>query len=133
MAESIDPSVATPPQPESTSASEREARTRRAVTLHINGRDYRVVSDAEEAWLQDVARRVDGTMALIRDRTETVDSLDVAVLTALNLAQELILLREQSERSLREGVPEAQKAEPDRLRALIELAEAAGEDPSARA
>ncbi len=33
-------------------------------------------------------------MQKIRERTDTVDSLDVAVLTALNLARELIQLRE---------------------------------------
>ena len=70
---------------------------RRAVTVHIAGRDYRVVTDADEDWLQGVAGRVDEAMALVRDRTQTVDSLDVAVLTALNLARELMYVREQRE------------------------------------
>ena len=35
---------------------------RRAVTVKIAGKDYGIVSDADEAWLQNVARRVDEAM-----------------------------------------------------------------------
>lgn len=70
---------------------------RRTVTVHIAGRDYRVVTDADARWLEGVAGRVDEAMALVRERTETVDSLDVAVLTALNLARELMYAREVGE------------------------------------
>jgi cell division protein ZapA (FtsZ GTPase activity inhibitor) len=96
--------------------------------VRINGKDYRVVTDADEDWLQDVAEKVDEAMALVRDRTETVDSLDVAVLTALNLARELMILREQ-------GVmppgsdPTQHRADTKRLRQLVKLAEGAAQSP----
>ena len=87
---------------------------RRAVTIRIAGRDYRVVTDADEDWLQGLARRVDEAMALVRDRTETVDSLDVAVLTALNLGRELMYAREQGE-AQKAPTPVGQAVEPEDL------------------
>ncbi|MCZ6462827.1 MAG: cell division protein ZapA [Proteobacteria bacterium] len=84
-----------------------------SVALQINGQEYRVRGD-DEALLQNAARAVDRTMGRIRDRTGTIDSLDVAVLTALNLARELIGLRET------QGRPD-----PERIRELIDIAESA--------
>lgn len=113
------PNVVTTPE------SEGPVR-RRAVTVRIAGKDYGIVSDAEEAWLQNVAARVNEAMELVRDRTETVDSLDVAVLTALNLARELMLLREQlagHEVGAVEGA--GPRVDSARLDGLIALAEAA--------
>ena len=107
-----------------TDAENRAAR--RSVTVRIAGKDYRIRSSADEGWLQGVASGVDEAMALVRDRTETVDSMDVAVLTALNLARELVLLREghPSVASDTTGL----RVDRRRLGALIELAEeAAGE------
>jgi len=101
---------------------------RRPVKVRINGKEYRVVTDADEDWLQDVAVKVDEAMALVRDRTETVDSLDIAVLTALNLARELMILKEQG--VLPPGSDPAQhRAEAKRLRQLVKLAEAAVQSP----
>jgi cell division protein ZapA (FtsZ GTPase activity inhibitor) len=105
-------------------------RERRAVTVRIDGKEYRLVSGADEEWLQGVAADVDEAMALVRDRTETFDSLDVAVLTALNLARELVLLREQSTPALPttrppRPAPGGSLLDPARLKALIDLAESA--------
>ena len=83
-----------------------------SVAVRIAGKEYRIRSDADEAWLQRVAQYVDESLSKIRDRTQTVDSLDVAILTALNLARELVTARERSSQ-----LPD------DRLRALIDLAE----------
>jgi cell division protein ZapA (FtsZ GTPase activity inhibitor) len=95
------------------------AGPKRSVAVHIRGREFRVVSDADERWLQRVAGYLDETMASVEERTGTVDSHDVALLTALNLARELVELRERG------GVPAADGPEGQRLRGLIELAEAA--------
>ena len=65
-----------------------------SVAVRIAGKEYRIRSDADEVWLQRVASYVDESFRKIRERTNTVDSLDVAVLAALNLGQELIELRE---------------------------------------
>jgi cell division protein ZapA len=104
-------------------AAKREAdhrdRGRSSVTVKIAGKEYRVRSDADPEWLQGVARYVDDAMRLIRDKTKTVDSHDVAVLTALNLAREILQLRDPT----RAGTADVELVAKDRLRELIELAE----------
>lgn len=60
-----------------------------SIAVRISGKEYRIRSDADEASLQRVARYVDETMEHIRKRTGAVDSVEVALLTALNVAREL--------------------------------------------
>lgn len=92
---------------------------KRAVAVRIRGQEFRILSDDDEVWLQRVAGYLDDTMATVEERTGTVDSLDVALLTALNLARELVEIHE------REPVANARGPEADRVRGLIELAESA--------
>jgi cell division protein ZapA (FtsZ GTPase activity inhibitor) len=91
--------------------------TKRAVSVRISGQEYRIRSDADESSLQRVAQCVDVAMDQIRSRTGTVDTLGVAILTSLNLAREVLSLRERASHS------DAESSEPGRLRDLIELAE----------
>jgi cell division protein ZapA len=91
---------------------------KRAVTVRIRGQEFRVLCDDDEAWLQRVAGYLDETLAEVEERTGTVDSLDVALLTALNLARELVELRES-------GASPIGRAGAPRLRSLIDLAESA--------
>jgi cell division protein ZapA (FtsZ GTPase activity inhibitor) len=93
--------------------------TKRAVAVRIRGQEFRVLTDADEDWLQRVAGYLDETMATVEERTGTVDSLDVAMLTALNLARELVEIRERG------PIPSPKGPESGRLRGLIELAESA--------
>jgi cell division protein ZapA (FtsZ GTPase activity inhibitor) len=93
------------------------------VSVRIRGRDFRIRSGEDEQSLRRVAGYLDETMAKVEERTGTVDSLGVALLTALNLAREVLELRDGDA---------AVGADPDRLRALIELAEGALEPPSAQ-
>lgn len=88
---------------------------KRAVSVRIRGQEFRIRSDADEASLQRVARYLDETMTRVEERTGTVDSLGVAMLTALNLAREVV--------DLRDGFEDG--GDPERLRQLIELAESA--------
>jgi cell division protein ZapA (FtsZ GTPase activity inhibitor) len=93
--------------------------TKRAVNVRIRGQEFRVLSDDDEKWLQRVAGYLDETMASVERRTGTVDSLDVALLTALNLARELVELRDGG------PLPSGRGKDSERLRRLIELAESA--------
>ena len=93
--------------------------SKRAVAVRIRGQEFRILSDDDEAWLQRVAGFLDETMATVEERTGTVDSHDVALLTALNLARELVEIRE------RESTARVKGPASDRLRHLIELAESA--------
>lgn len=85
---------------------------RRSVPVEIRGREFRIRSDEDPEALERIARYVDATMKRVEARTGAIDTLDVAMLTALNLARELVTTRERSG-----YVPE------ERLRALIDLAE----------
>ena len=67
---------------------------KRSVSVRIRGHEFRVRSDDDEAVLQRVAAYLDETMARVEEKTGTVDSLSVAMLTALNLAREVVELRE---------------------------------------
>ncbi len=89
---------------------------KRSVAVRILGKEYRIRTDAEQAAVERLARFVDETMTRIRQRTGTVDSLDLAVLAALNLANDLL--------ALRESAGDAADA-PKRLRDLVDRVEAA--------
>jgi cell division protein ZapA (FtsZ GTPase activity inhibitor) len=67
---------------------------RSVVSVQMGGQEYRIRSDADPAWLQRVAAHVDESMARIRNRTDTVDSLAIATLAALNIARELLEQKE---------------------------------------
>lgn len=122
---------------EQRSAGKREADLRnsgkRSVEVTIGGRQYRIRSDLDEAWLKRVAAAVDDAMQRIRERTNTVDSLEVAVLTALNLSRELLQLRDRVGELDTGGTPA--NLETAGLRELIELVESeleAGASPVER-
>jgi len=89
---------------------------KRSVAVRIRGREFRIRSDEDSEALERIARHVDETMLRVEERTGTVDSQDVALLTALNLAREVVEEREMNASS---------GADPKRLRPLIELAESA--------
>lgn len=86
---------------------------KRSVAVRIRGQEFRIRSDESPEVLQQIAEIVDDTMSRVEQRTGAIDTLDVAMLTALNLARE---------------VAEARRSKPSghRLRSLIERVEAAG-------
>ncbi len=88
------------------------------VTVSIRGQEFRIRTDDSEASLQRVARYLDDTMAMIEKKTGTVDSLQLALLSALNLARELV------ECGGAPGLPAA-GVDPGRFESLIDLAESA--------
>jgi len=91
------------------------------VTVSIRGQEFRIRTDDDEASLRRVAQYLDDTMATVEKKTGTVDTLQLALLSALNLARELVELRER-------GVAAGSSAagvDPARLAGLIELAESA--------
>ncbi len=93
------------------------------VAVTIRGQEFRIRTDDDEASLQRVARYLDDTMATVERKTGTVDSLQLALLSALNLARELVELRERGDAR----APTAAGIDPERLESLIELAESAVE------
>jgi cell division protein ZapA len=76
------------------------------VKVQIFGQSYTVGGDLDEAYVQQLARYVDERMNAVASATQTVDSVKVAVLAALAIADELYTLRQQKivrDDSLRES------------------------------
>lgn len=67
----------------------------RPTKVEIYGQVYSIGGDLEEKYVQKLAGYVDAQMRAVADATKTVDSVKVAVLTALAIADELHSLRDQ--------------------------------------
>ncbi|MGH9679382.1 MAG: cell division protein ZapA [Candidatus Acidiferrales bacterium] len=59
------------------------------VKVEIYGQSYTLSGDVDEAYVQKLARCVDEKMRAVAEATQTVDSVRVAVLAAMALADEL--------------------------------------------
>ena len=64
--------------------------SKKSIAVQIAGHKYKILSDGDGESLREIAGYVDAAMNRVRERTGTVDTLDIAVLTALNLAREII-------------------------------------------
>ena len=59
-----------------------------SVRIEIYDQEYHVKGSLNSSYLEELARYVDGKMRSIATRSHNVDSLRVAVLAALNIADE---------------------------------------------
>lgn len=67
----------------------------RDVTVEIMGLSLRIASDADEEWIQNVARIVEERMRAIEKQSKAVNSITVAIAAALDFADELERLRRE--------------------------------------
>ena len=74
----------------------------RLVEIKVFGQTYTVRTDADEAHIQKVAQYVNEKMDEVTKNTKSVSSLNVAILTALNIADDLIREREKGSAFLQE-------------------------------
>lgn len=65
------------------------------VNVEIMGQNLVVASDAYDNWVKAVAEAVDEKIKAIRASSRTVNSIDVAILAALNFADELERLKRE--------------------------------------
>jgi cell division protein ZapA len=65
------------------------------VSVTIFGQSYSLRAEESGKYVEELARYVDSQMRTVSESTRTTDSLRVAVLTAVNIADELFKLREQ--------------------------------------
>ncbi len=68
-----------------------------ATDVSIFGSVYHVRGDKNPEYLQDLAELVDGRMREIAQQVTTVDTAKIAILGALNIADELMQCRKQQE------------------------------------
>ena len=66
-------------------------------TVEIFGQRLGLRADGDEARVQEIARFVDNRMREVADRSSSVDTVKIAVLTALNIADELFQERESDQ------------------------------------
>lgn len=92
---------------------------KRSVSVTIQGKQYKIRADGDGESVARAAALLDQTMDRVRQRSTTADSIDVAVLAALNLANRLT-----SER----GASTAPEAADSRVLDLIRLVEGAVHD-----
>jgi cell division protein ZapA len=67
----------------------------KSIQVEIFNQSYNVRGDLDEAYVAELARYVDGKMRSVASATRTVDSLRIAILSALNIADELHALRQK--------------------------------------
>ena len=65
------------------------------VEIKVFGQTYTVKTDAGEDYIQEVAKYVNEKMDEVLKKTKSVSTLNVAILTALNIADDLLKEREK--------------------------------------
>lgn len=70
------------------------------ITVDIYGREYKIKAFADEKYIRKVARLVDGKMKELAKGSSLPSHEKLAVLAALNIADELIREREQEAETL---------------------------------
>jgi cell division protein ZapA len=71
-----------------------------ATTIHLMGKEYRVMCpEHEHPGLHAAAYYLDGRMKEIRERGKVIGSERIAVMAALNIANELLQYKEQMEQN----------------------------------
>jgi cell division protein ZapA len=85
----------------------------RVISVEIDGQRYPIRSTLDPDYVAQLATYVDGKMRAAADSTPTGDSLRLAVLAALNIADELF--RSQDVNRLRDGELAERAGELERL------------------
>jgi cell division protein ZapA len=73
------------------------SKTTTTTDVEIFGSSYHVRGDKDPELLQDLANHVDDKMREIAQQVSTVDTAKIAILAALNIADELMQCRKQQE------------------------------------
>ena len=74
---------------------------KRSVEVYIYGQKYVIRSESSEEYVREVASLVDTKMREVAQRGRSVSTLNVAVLAALNIADELLKSSRDNEELLK--------------------------------
>ena len=85
--------------------------------VEIYDQTYHIRGELDEAYVSELAQYVDTKMRTVAEATRTIDSLRVAVLAALNIADELHTLRRQHAE-----LEESLRARTERALSLVDQA-----------
>jgi cell division protein ZapA len=81
---------------------QKETGKEHSVQIRVFGQTFTVKTEADEDHIQEVARYVNEKMEEILKKTRSVSTLNVAILTALNIADDLLQEREGRKALLKE-------------------------------
>lgn len=81
---------------------ESKEERKQNIRVNIYGQDYPIKSEADTGYVQKVAEYVDGKMKEIAGKIPARTQSQIAVLAALNIADELFKEREDKEKKLTE-------------------------------
>jgi cell division protein ZapA len=99
------------------------------IQVEIFGQVYKVRGDEDQGYIEELARFVDSKMRAIADTTRTIDSLKVAILAALNIADEYFKL-EREHKGSEKRVAERASELADALDEAIREKAAGSREPS---
>lgn len=86
-----------------------DAENQTQIDVHIHGRRYSVRADGDAERIRELASIVDEKMRKVHGHGLAVDSLKVAVLAALNLADDLWQMRQSHEKQHRQWLAAQQR------------------------
>lgn len=87
----------------------------RLVDVTICNAHYTIRTDADEAYIQSIARYVNTRIEEVQSKTKSVSTINVTILAALNIADELFCEKEKNRKYV--------KQIEDRSRHLIDMIE----------
>jgi cell division protein ZapA len=87
---------------------------KRSINVQIAGVKYSLKTDEDERWVKSIAAFVDGKIREAQKHGRTVDTQSVAVLTAMQIAEELFTER-RATRELRKSIRERSQSLLDYL------------------
>lgn len=91
----------------------------RTTAVSILGREYKIRTTESEEFVQEVAQYVDAMMNRIASKMSSGTTSQIAVLAALNIAEEMFRLR-RSEENRREEADSERSGLDDRVRSLMD-------------
>ncbi len=98
-------------------------------TVEIFGQRLGVRADGDPSRLQELASFVDYRMREVADRSSSVDTVKIAVLTALNIADELFQERESDQDARQQQLEKKAERLVHRIEEVIKNGETRNHDP----
>jgi len=89
-----------------------------SITVEIYGQSYNVRGEGDPNYLTELAQFVDTRMREVAAQVSTVDPMKIAILAALNIADEFSRYRKQREDAAGEWIEKTEEIS-DRLGAVI--------------
>ena len=92
------------------------------ITIEIYGENYNVRGDGDPAYLGELARFVDARMCDVASQLSTADPMKIAILAALNIADDLFRTRKRQQHATELWMEKTEELSEKISRSLTEAA-----------